>query len=263
MMAMIPPPALPAPVPPHSALAKRIHDLDTPYLLASYTTAFPHATPSQADNIALAANRLKGSVIPGGATFSYNAAVGPRTPQGGFKEGRIFVGNRIVKGFGGGVCQVATTLYDVVLLAHLPVEERHAHTLTVPYVPPGQDATVAFGLIDFRFRNPYKDPVLLWSWVHDGRVTLALYGPKSGPEVSIQHKVLARYPFPVEKITDPTLPQGSERVDAPGQAGCDVTTWLLVRAPGSPPARLDLGEDHYAASPRMVRVGTGPVSGCR
>jgi len=246
------PPSLPASP---SALTRKIHALDVPYLLGSYTTAYPHATPSQAHNIALAAKLLRGVTIAPGATFSYNLAVGPRPPDQGFKEGRIFSGNRIVKGFGGGVCQVATTLYNVVLLAHLPVVERHAHSLTVPYVPPGQDATVAFGLIDFKFQNPYKEPLLLWSWIHDGKLTIALYGAKTGPEVRIFHRILAKYPVWVEKIPDPSLPPGTEKVEAPGQPGCDVASWIIVKSHGHPQKMEDLGIDHYVASPKIVRVG--------
>lgn len=264
MFAMLPPPPpLRSPAIPVSALAKQIYSLDTPYLLASYTTVYPHITPARAYNITLAAERLKGTVIPAGGEFSYNVTVGLRRAGAGFKEGRIFVGNRIVNGIGGGVCQVATTVYDVVLLAHLQVLERHPHTLTVPYVPPGQDATVDLGLIDFRFKNPTPGPVLLWSWVQGDRVTVALYGTKPRAKVSIHHKILAWHPISEEKVSDPTLPKGSEQVEAPGQKGCDVASWLLVRKPGVAPIREELGEDHYVASPRIIHVGIGRASGCR
>ncbi len=228
--------------------------------MAGFTTDFAFATPGQAHNIGLAAERLRGLVVQPGKTFSFNAAVGPRTPQAGFQTGRIFVGDRIVQGCGGGVCQVATTLYNVVLLADLPVLERHRHSLTVPYVPPGQDATVAWNYADFRFRNNLNGPLLLWSRTEGRRLTISLYGPERPPKVVVKHRILATYPFTTQTLVNASLPPGTEKVVTPGQPGVKVESWLEIESPGGL-RRKDLGIDVYRPSPRIVELGP-PVIRC-
>ncbi len=222
--------------------------------MASFSTRFDFATPGQAHNINLAASHLRGQIIQPGKTFSYNAAVGPRTPEAGFQTGRIFVGNRIVQGCGGGVCQVATTLYNVILLANLPVVERHQHSLTVPYVPPGQDATVAWDYADFRFRNNLTGPLLLWTHTEGRRLDISLYGPTPPPKVTVKHQILENYPFRTISTVNPSLPPGTEKVLAPGQPGVKVESWLEI-ATADGVQRKSLGVNTYKPSPRIIQTG--------
>lgn len=226
--------------------------------LAAFSTQFTHATPSQEANIALTARKLTGVVVRPGAVFSYNRTVGPFTEAGGYGWGRMFVGNRIVPTIGGGVCQAASTLYNVVLLANLPVVERHAHGLTVPYLPPGRDATVTDqGGLDFRFRNNTPGPLVLWGQAEDRVLTLALYGTQAPPAVRIHTEVLQRFPFATEVVADPQLPRGEERIAAPGQDGARSRTWIEVETADGW-VRHDLHRDTYRPSPRVVLRGTGP-----
>ncbi len=226
--------------------------------MSRYTTNFNHASPSQAANIALTARKLTGRVVAPGAVFSYLAATGPYTEAGGYGWGRMFVGDRIVPTIAGGVCQGASTLYNVVLLANLPVVERHKHGLLVPYLPPGRDATVTeSGGLDFRFRNNTGGPLVLWGQAVDRELTLAIFGTKMPPPVTIYTEVLSRTPFRTEYIDDPKLPAGQSEVVAPGQDGATSQTWLEIRTP-SGTVRRDLGRDSYRSSPRIVRRGTGP-----
>jgi vancomycin resistance protein VanW len=235
--------------------------MGSPVEMARYSTSFQHAIPSQAANIALVARRLTGLVVPAGGSFSYNRAVGPYTEGNGFGMGRMFVGDRIVPSIGGGVCQGASTLYNVVLLANLPVLERHRHSLVVPYLPPGRDATVSWDAdLDFRFRNNTGGPLVLWGEALDRRLTLAIYGRKAPPPVEIHTKLLATYPFRTLYRDDPRLPAGRTMVVAPGQDGARAETWVTVETPDGP-VRHDLGIDTYLPSPRIVRRGTRPADG--
>jgi vancomycin resistance protein VanW len=242
-----------------AAFAKVLERTGATVEMARFTTNFRHATPSQEANIALTARKLTGYVIPPGAVFSYNRAAGPYTEAGGYGWGRMFVGDRIVPTIAGGVCQGASTLYNVVLLADLPVVERHRHGLTVPYLPPGRDATVTeSGGLDFRFRNNTGGPLVLWGQAADRELTLAIYGTKLPPQVTIHTEVLARIPFRTEYVDDPKLPAGQSVVVAPGQEGAVSRTWLTIRLPDGAEVRRDLGQDSYRPSPRIVRRGTGP-----
>ncbi|MBE3589246.1 MAG: VanW family protein [Firmicutes bacterium] len=242
-------------IPDDTALSQRLQELGLSYLMGAYTTDFSHATPSQADNIALAARRLNGTVVPPGAIFSYNRTVGPYTRANGFGMGRMFVGARIVPSIGGGVCQGASTLYNAVVLADLEVVERHAHGLTVPYLPPGQDATVTdtYGL-DFRFRNDTQAPVLIRAAAEDRKLTIAIYGAERPPQVTWRHEILATYPKTVEFTTDPDLPSGIRKTVAAGQDGVTVHSWLIIHRPEGDEIR-DLGIDTYRPSPQVVAAG--------
>lgn len=257
------PPTAPADAPTHpetflpdaAAFAHVLEQAGTPIEMASYSTNFSHATPSQAGNIALVARRLTGRVLPAGATFSYNRALGPFTAAGGYGWGRMFVGDRIVPSIGGGVCQVASTLYNAVLLSNLSVVERHPHGLTVPYLPPGRDATVADSAgIDFRFRNSSGGPLVLWASAVDRRLTVRIYGRTPPPHVEIHTQILATRPYRTETVRDRHLPPGTSRVVAPGQDGATSRTWVVVTTPqGS--TRRDLGITTYRPSPRVILRG--------
>ncbi len=224
-------------------------------LMSSFRTNFSHASPSQAANIALVARRLNGQVVSPGTVFSYNRVVGPYTERGGYGWGRMFVGDRIVPTIGGGVCQGASTLYNVVLLANLPVVQRHPHGLAVPYLPPGRDATVTdSGGLDFRFRNNSGRPLLLWAQAKDRWLSIALYGHTEPPAVRIHTEVLSRQPFQTLFVSDPKLAPGTERVVAAGQDGVAARTWIVVSSPNGPKTR-DLGSHTYRPSPRIILRG--------
>jgi vancomycin resistance protein YoaR len=79
-------------------------------------------------------------------------------------------------GLGGGVCQVSSTLFNAALTAKLPIEERHAHSMPVHYVPVGRDATVDYGSLDLKFRNNRKGPVIIKMYVGGGQVMAEIWG---------------------------------------------------------------------------------------
>lgn len=230
--------------------------LAAPVLMGHFTTSFPGSLPDRNFNMARAVERLRGTVVPAGGVFSFNETVGNASRENGFRKGRVFVGDRIVEGWGGGVCQVAATLYNAVLRAGLPVLERHLHGLTVPYLPPGEDATISYGYLDFRFRNDTGGPLFLWGEAEGGRVSLDIYGVRPGPEVWFRHKVLARYKPAVIEVRTHGLRAGERRLLAPGQEGVTVHTWLYRRWALEKPVVEDLGVFTYRASPRIYAVGT-------
>lgn len=254
-------PARPQPYAPVAVLPghERARVLKLPYLLAERTTDYYHASESQVLNIELAARRLNGTVVPPGGVFNYYRTVGPYTRAHGYGWGRAFVGGRIVPSIGGGVCQGASTLYATVLRTDLVVLERHPHGLTVPYLPPGEDATVAGTVLNFRFKNPRTTPILIAATAGNRHLRVAVWGQSPGPKVTVHHRILARIPFATIVERDPRLPPGTEQVVAPGQDGVTAETWLDILRPGGV-VRKDLGIDRYRPSPRIIRRGPpGPA----
>lgn len=115
-------------------------------------------------NLEITSSKLNGTIVEKGKTFSFTDTVGKATPEEGYKEADIYDenGNK-VKGYGGGNCQISSTLYNAVLaLPSLNVTERHSHPQKVPYVEKGKDAAVAHGSVDFKFINNYDYSIKIY-----------------------------------------------------------------------------------------------------
>jgi vancomycin resistance protein VanW len=258
-------PELPNPVmlnlpPVGEPLAK---NLKLGHVLAQRTTNYNHASLSQTKNIELLAKRLNGVVVPPNTTFSYYNHVGPYTADNGYQWGRAFSGDRIVPSMGGGVCQGASTLYSAVLRTGLPVVERHNHSLTVPYLPPGEDATVSGSYLNFQFRNNRTTPVLIAASTDSAKrlLTVALWGAEPPPNITVHHGVLEQYPYRVMQRCSPNVATGQTKVLFPGQMGGKVKTWLEIQTTQGTDKKY-VGVDGYRPSPRVVEIGRG-AAGCK
>lgn len=145
--------------------------------LAAFATDIPSTGgTNRYNNIFLAAQILNGTVIMPGETFSFNEKVGERSSETGFKKAPIIIGNVVRQDLGGGICQVASTLYNASLLAGLEIVERSAHTIPVKYVPEGKDATVFYGLIDLKIKNNLLNPVVIQCEVNSYEVQMRILG---------------------------------------------------------------------------------------
>lgn len=123
--------------------------------IASFSTKIYSKDSARQNNIEITCSRLNGFIIKNGSTFSFCNTLGPSNAQKGYQEADVFDkdGNK-KKGFGGGNCQVSTTLYNAVSkVSNLQIIERHEHSNKVPYISDGKDAAVAYGSYDFKFKN--------------------------------------------------------------------------------------------------------------
>jgi len=129
-------------------------NMNEPKIYGEFSTNITDKTPERLNNIQLAVSKLNGATVNPGETFSFNDYIGPRTEEAGYKEAIIFDGHgNKTDGYGGGICQITSTLYNTVLNAGLEVVERHEHSREVPYIEHGKDATVSYGAEDFKFKN--------------------------------------------------------------------------------------------------------------
>ncbi len=145
-----------------------------PNVLGSYATEFNVKSKSRAHNIKLSSDAINNQLLLPGEIFSFNEAVGPTNKAHGYKIARIFVKGQDSKGYGGGVCQVSSTLYNAVLEAGLPVAERHEHSKEVHYVPEGYDAATSYGSSDFQFINDRAYPVVIRSSTDNGNLVVSV-----------------------------------------------------------------------------------------
>ena len=190
-----------------------IKDIDV--VASDFHTVFSVKDQNRSHNIRLACSKLDGRILKPGEEFSMNKTLGPRTVENGYKEAPVIFMNELIKGPGGGICQVTTTLYDTVLKAKLDVVERSPHSMPLGYVSPGQDATIAEGSIDFKFRNSSEYPVCISAMVKGGTIRIRILG-KSEPEkkiVKLRSVVLETVPPGFDEIEiDDTLQDGEKVV---------------------------------------------------
>ncbi len=144
--------------------------------LGSYSTNYGSSSWARANNVRLATSRVDGTELMPGEEFSYDNAILPRTAANGYMAAGVYVGNKVESGMGGGICQPSSTLYAAALYANLEIVERHNHSLTVSYLPPGLDATIAEGYLDLRIKNNTDYPVKISADASGGVVTFSIYG---------------------------------------------------------------------------------------
>ncbi|MBQ9298200.1 MAG: VanW family protein [Clostridia bacterium] len=228
-----------------------------PDLLSSFSTKYDASNKNRSTNLKLASDKINGTILLPGEEFSYNKVVGERTISAGFKEAHIFSGGKVVDGLGGGICQIATTLYDTVLYANLEVTERRNHGLPAGYVKNGLDATVSYGSIDFKFVNSRKYPIKIVSQVKNGIAKMEIYGVKEEVEyeVRLEPIVLNYVPYKTEYITDNSLAPGEQKVQQSGASGCQTVTYKYLLLNGKVISKTELSRDTYRAINKIVRVG--------
>ena len=149
--------------------------------LSDFSTKIYSNDSNRTKNMQITSSTLNGTIVKNGETFSFCNTVGPATSSKGYLEADIFDNNgNKKKGYGGGNCQVSSTLYNAVLaVSSLTVVERHPHSNYVPYVQKGKDAAVAYGSYDFKFRNDTGNDVKILSSVSDGLVNISLMSLKT------------------------------------------------------------------------------------
>lgn len=144
--------------------------------LSSFSTKLPKDTKARESNINLACNTLNGTIIKSGKTFSFWEVIGNPTKEKGYKKAKTFTSDgKIRKAYGGGLCQVSTTIYNAVLKAEgQEVVERHEHSRDVVYIEDGKDASVAYSSSDFKFKNNLEDDVKLEAKLEDNQIKIRL-----------------------------------------------------------------------------------------
>lgn len=174
--------------------------------MGSYKTSFSSGNSARSSNVRLAAERINGTVLLPGETFSYDKTIGTRTTANGYKEANVYANNKVDVGVGGGICQTSSTLYSAVLYANLEIVSRTSHSLPVSYLPAGQDATIAEGSIDFKFRNNTEYPVKIVASAGSSTVSCSIIGTKEdGIRVELEHNI-------TNKAEDGSFSVASQRI---------------------------------------------------
>jgi vancomycin resistance protein YoaR len=145
-------------------------------VVGHFTTYYHPYQRARTHNLWLAATAIDGAVVPPGQVFGYNRRVGKRTTRRGYESAPIFVKGKVIDDTGGGICQVATTLYNAALLSNLHIVERNRHSMRTSYIQPGRDATVAWSGLDLRFRNTSSSAVVIKVSMGGGELGVNIWG---------------------------------------------------------------------------------------
>ena len=229
------------------------------YTLGEFASKYNASNKSRSANVELAARMIDGIVMAPGDVFSYNETLGPRTVQRGFKEAPVYSNGESVMGIGGGICQVSSTLYSAVLYADLEIVERKNHSMTVDYMPKGQDATVSYGTIDFKFKNNTNGPVRISASTANGQVLVTISGSEQqeGKTVTIVNNTIEVKNKTTVEVQDSSLAVGTRKTDTVGKTGYVVDTYRKVTVNGVETKSEYMGRSSYRMVPQKIIVGTG------
>lgn len=234
--------------------------------LGLYTTSFakaPYNVKDRVFNIKKAAALIDGMVLEPGQTFDCNAALGDRNEENGWRMAAGIRNGQYVQEYGGGVCQVSSTLFNAVMMADLSIAERYPHSWPMGYVDIGRDATISTGGKNFCFVNTSSATITLSASVNEEEqtLTIALYGSPTLPDgqyISIASERTGMLPeLPDEIRLDESLPYQTRVIEREGRQGRTARTYKEYYASdGTLLRRETVYEDTYRSISALVYVST-------
>lgn len=233
---------------------KRIKDV-----LGTYTTEYGSSPYGRKVNVANGAGKINGKVIYPGETFSVYGAVSPFTAENGYALAGSYENGQTVQTYGGGICQVSTTLYNAVIRAELKIKERHPHSMTVHYVPRSADAAIAGTYKDMKFENQYDFPIYIEGHANGSTITFTVYGEKTNPERTVEflsETTSVRQSTGEKIVKDPTLEKGKKVLEQAGHTGYTARLWKIVKINGKQKSKKVFNTSSYMATPSVYREGT-------
>jgi len=229
-------------------------------VLGTHTTSYSTSGADRSKNVSNGCAHINGITLFPGEEFSAYQAVSPFSEENGYALAGSYANGLVVESFGGGICQVSTTLYNAVLKAELEVTERHNHSMEVSYVKPSMDAAIAESAgKDFKFKNSTKYPIYIEGYTHDKNITFTIYGVETrdpGHAVSYESEVVKETVPEGEKIiTDSSQPIGFVKTQSV-HVGKQAKLWKITTENGKEVSREVVNTSNYSAVPRTATVGT-------
>jgi vancomycin resistance protein YoaR len=238
-------------------------------LLGESVTSYAGSIPPRVHNVQLATSLINGATVAPGAVFSFDDRVGDQTTASGFQVAYGIIsgtdGPQTVKADAGGICQVATTLFQSVYWAGLPIVRRYhhlywiAHYGTPPYGLLGLDATVDFAPVDFQFRNTTSDWIRIDASYDPTHVHMRIVGVDQGWKVTAgqPHQFnVVKTDRTVVKQPDPTMNPGRELWIETAEDGFDVTVERLVKTKSGDVVDRYVFTNHYEPARNVMVVGS-------
>ena len=226
-----------------------------------FTASRYEVNANRTNNLRLACEAINGTVLNPGEVFSFNGIVGERTDVKGYLGATVYAGNGASETqLGGGVCQVASTIYYATLHLNMEQVEREPHMYAVSYVPMGMDATVYWGSIDYQFRNTLSNPVKILTWLEDGKVNVRFLGVKeTDNKVEMSYSVIETIPWEeVEEVDETKEPGYREQAQTPYTGYKVVTYKTIYDKDGNQISREQEAFSNYKKRDKKFIVGPSP-----
>ena len=227
-------------------------------LLGSYHTNFSGSTENRCENVRLATSKINGTVLYPGEEFSVHDAISPIDAEGGYQLAGAYENGQTVESYGGGVCQVSTTLYNAVLLAELEVTQRSNHSMIVTYVSPSMDAAIAGDYKDLKFKNNQDIPIYIEGYISGKDLYFNIFGEETRPsnrKVTYESEIVSEED-PGTQFVATADPAGTLTKTQGKHLGYVARLWKIVTVDGVEESREIWNNSTYRSSPKIVNVGT-------
>lgn len=216
-------------------------------------------------NLKTGAEKLNGTILAPGEEISVRDVTAPYDAEHGYVAADSYENGRVVETYGGGICQVSTTLYNAVLYAELEVTERHPHSMLVAYIDPSRDAAIAGDVKDLKFKNNYDTPIFIEGGIDDrDQLTFTIYGKdtrKKGRTVEYESETTATEEYENTYEEDSSAPLGSIEYSGSPHTGKSARLWKIVKQDGKEVSRDVINESVYQKSDQIILVGTASDNG--
>jgi len=227
-------------------------------LLGSFSTNYASSGAGRAKNVENGASKIDGTILYPGDELSVYELVNPFTKENGYELAGSYSNGETVESFGGGICQVSTTLYNAALRAELEITQRYNHSMIVTYVDLSADAAIAGTYKDLRFKNQYDFPIYIQGVCAGRNLTFNIYGVETRPsnrKVSYESVTLAVNDPPTEFTLDGGQPLGVFATTRSEHVGYVSELYKVVKVDGVQQERTRVNKSTYQASAKKVTVG--------
>lgn len=229
--------------------------------LAGYTTEWVGSSNRQI-NVRITTEYASNVMLAPGEVYNFDKQIGPRTAARGYKLAPGIVGpGKLEDVFGGGICQVSTTLFNAAFFAGLEIVERRNHSIYIDHYPKGRDATVSAGSPNLRFKNDTKHHIWIRGISNGIKTTFTIYGTSEGRKVEYTtsdfYNVKARTEV---TIANPLLAEGKTNVLIDGQSGRQIKVVRTIKLPNGSVYRTDTFISTWPMIPRQIEVGTSTTT---
>lgn len=233
-------------------------------LLGTYHTSYASSNAGRRQNVENGTSKINGTVIYPEEEVSVYEITSPYVAENGYGIGGAYENGKVIESYGGGICQVSTTLYNAVIRAELQVTERYPHSMTVSYVDPSEDAAIAGTYKDFKFKNTTGAPVYIEGYTSGEAVYFNVYGQETRAEnrqVRFESEVLTTTDPGVRYQAVADQPIGYISVEQTEHVGYTARLWKIVIIDGVEQEREVFNTSTYKPSERIVSVGTASANG--
>ncbi len=229
-------------------------------VLGTATTDYSASSSSRAQNVQNGTSKINGTLLLPGESFSVTEAAVPFTAENGYALAPSYEAGQVVDSYGGGICQVSTTLYNALLKAEIEIDARSNHTMLVSYVDPSKDAAIAEGVMDLVFTNDKDTPIYIAGSAYYGTLTFTIYGQETRPSnrtLQFRSEVISQ----TDPLTNIQLVAKTDQnvgylaqVQTPHQ-GTEAVLWKDIYIDGVLSETVQVNSSSYQATPAIYEVG--------